>query len=235
VLTPSDRAPGLVVGERVTFGAGVTVGANVVIHDDVEIGDGCTIHDGAVLGKHPVLSARSSASRAVPPPLRLEENASVGAGAIVFAGARIGTGAIVGDQAHVRERAIIGNDAVVGRGSAIGSDATIGARTRIQTNVWLTSHTIVEDDVFVGPGVVSTNDDAMARGNPDQPLRGPTLRRGCRIGGGVVLTPGVEVGEEAFVAAGAVVTRDVPAGALVMGVPASVVRDVPPEELLATE
>ena len=61
---------------------------------------------------------------------------------------------------------------------------------------------------------------------------GVTLRRGCRIGGGAVLLPGVEVGEEALVAAGAVVTRDVPARAVVMGVPAVVVRDVPEAELL---
>jgi acetyltransferase-like isoleucine patch superfamily enzyme len=232
VLTPSDRAHGLVVGEGVTFGADVTIGANVVIYSDVDIGDGCLIQEGAVLGKFPVLAATSSASRETPAPLVLAERVSIGAGAIVFAGARIEPGAIVGDQAHIRERAVIGAETVVGRASAIGSDATIGRRVRIQTNVWLTSHTVVEDDVFVGPGVVSTNDDAMARGGRGYELRGPTLRRACRVGGGVVLAPGVEVGEEAFVAAGAVVTRDVPARMLVMGVPARVVRDVPPEDLL---
>jgi acetyltransferase-like isoleucine patch superfamily enzyme len=233
VLTPSDRALGLALGVGVTFGEQVALGANVVIHSGVEIGDSCLIGDGAVLGKQPVLAVRSSASRATPlPSLVLGQGVRIGAGAIVFAGARIEYGAIIGDQAHVRERALIGVETVVGRGSAIGSDAAIGARVRIQTNVWLTSHSIVEDDVFVGPGVVSTNDDAMARGGEDYVLRGPTLRRACRVGGGVVLAPGVEIGEEAFVAAGAVVTRDVPPRALVMGVPARVVREVPAEELL---
>ena len=70
-----------------------------------------------------------------------------------------------------------------------------------------------------GPGRDHDNDDTMGRHAPRAPLRGATLRRACRIGGGVVLTPGVEIGEEAFVAAGAVVTRDVPARAVVMGVP----------------
>jgi len=64
------------------------------------------------------------------------------------------------------------------------------------------------------------------------PLRGATLRRACRIGGGAVLVPGVEIGEEAFVAAGSVVTADVPSRKVVMGVPARLVRDVPDEELL---
>jgi UDP-2-acetamido-3-amino-2,3-dideoxy-glucuronate N-acetyltransferase len=232
VLTPSDRAPGLILGDGVELGEGVSFGAHVVVHDNVVIGEGCTIQDGAVLGKQPVLAPSSSASRQPPGPLVLENAVTIGTGAVVFAGARIGANAIVGDQAHVRERATIGAGTVIGRGSAVGSDARLGARVRVQTNVWLTSYTVVEDDVFVGPGVVTTNDDAMARGGSDYVLKGPVLRTACRVGGGVVLAPGVEVGAEAFVAAGAVVTRDVPPRVLVMGVPARVVREVPEEELL---
>ena len=232
MLRTSERAPGLALGDGVTFGADVALGANVVIHNGVMVGDACSIEDGAVLGKAPVLAATSSAPRTSPSALVLADHVHIGVGAIVFAGAQIGREALIGDHTHIRERAVIGPGTVVGRGSAIGSDAVIGARVRIQTNVWLTSYSVVEDDVFVGPGVVSTNDDAMARGGDDYVLRGPTLRRACRVGGGVVLAPGVEIGEEAFVAAGAVVTRDVPARMLVMGVPARVVREVPAEELL---
>jgi acetyltransferase-like isoleucine patch superfamily enzyme len=121
---------------------------------------------------------------------------------------------------------------VIGRGSVVDNDVSLGARVRVQTNVYLTAFTVVEDDVFIGPGVLTTNDDTMARHPPGAPLRGATLRRACRIGGGAVLTPGVEIGEEAFVAAGALVTSDVPARAVVMGAPARVVRDVPDEDLL---
>lgn len=234
MLTTSDRAPGLAVGGGVVLPDDVVIGANVVIHDGVVIGEGCVIQDGAILGKQPLLAPTSSASRDAPGALVLELGVSVGAGAIVFAGTRIGASAIVGDQAHIRERTVIGPGTVIGRASAIGSDARIGARVRVQTNVWLTSHSLVEDDVFVGPGVVSTNDDAMARGGAGYALEGPVLRRACRVGGGVVLAPGVEIGEEAFVAAGAVVTKDVPPRTVVMGVPARVVRDVPEEELLGT-
>ena len=86
--------------------------------------------------------------------------------------------------------------------------------------------------MFVGPGALTTNDNAMTRHPPELRLRGAILRRACRVGGGVVLTPGVEIGEEAFVAAGAVVTSNVPPRAVVIGAPARVVREVPDEDLL---
>jgi acetyltransferase-like isoleucine patch superfamily enzyme len=206
------------------------LGENVVLHEPVVIGAGCRIEDGAVVGRSPVLAGSSSASRDDPGPTVLEDGCVVCAGAIVFAGARICAGAIVGDQAHVRERATLGAGSVLGRGSALGSDARVGERVSIQTNVWLTSHTLVEDDVFVGPGVVTTNDDEMGRGRPANELRAPVLRRGCKVGGGAILTPGVEIGAGAFVAAGAVVTKDVPPQTLVMGVPAVVKGPYPPFE-----
>jgi acetyltransferase-like isoleucine patch superfamily enzyme len=132
----------------------------------------------------------------------------------------------------VRERAVIGAESLVGRGSAVDNDVTVGERVRIQTGCYLTAFSVVEDDVFVAPGVTLTNDDTMGRHGPGHELRGAVLRRACRVGGGAVLVPGVEVGEESFVAAGAVVTTDVPARAVVMGVPARVVREVSDEDLL---
>ncbi len=184
-----------------------------------------------MLGKRPRLAPGSAAAGAVEL-LRIAAGATVCCGAIVFAGASIGAGAIVGDQAFVRERATIGSRSVIGRGSVVDNDVVVGARVKVQTNVYLTAFSVVEDDVFVGPCAMTTNDDAMGRLAPGTPLRGAVLRRACRIGGGAVLTPGVEVGEEAFVAAGAVVVRDVPARAVVMGVPARVVREVPDEDLI---
>jgi acetyltransferase-like isoleucine patch superfamily enzyme len=79
---------------------------------------------------------------------------------------------------------------------------------------------------------MTTNDDTMGRVPGGYTLRGATLRRACRVGGGAVLVPGVEIGEEAYVAAGAVVTANVAARAVVMGVPARVVREVPDDQLL---
>ena len=212
-------------------GADVRFGAYVVVHAGTAIGAGCVIEDQVVLGKRPRLARGSSAGGEVAG-LELSDNVSVCAGAVVFAGASLGEDAIVGDQAYVRERSSVGAGSLVGRGSVVDNDVVVGARVRVQTNVYLTGFSLVEDDVFIGPGAVLTNDHTMARHAPGAPLRGPVLRRACRVGGGAVLAPGVEIGEEAFVAAGALVVSDVPARAVVMGVPARVVREVPEEDLL---
>jgi acetyltransferase-like isoleucine patch superfamily enzyme len=230
-LSSDARSPGLLLGADVEIGPDVYFGANVVIHAGTIIGAGCVIEDHVVLGKRPRL-ASSSAARGGVGRLELGEGATVCAGAVVLAGARIGEAAIVGDQSFVRERSAIGAGSAIGRGSVVDNDVSLGVRVRLQTNVYLTAFSLVEDDVFVGPGAITTNDDTIARHSRQVPLRGAILRRACRIGGGAVLTPGVEIGEEAFVAAGAVVTNDVPARAVVMGVPAHVVREVPDEDLL---
>jgi acetyltransferase-like isoleucine patch superfamily enzyme len=210
-----------------------TVGQNAVVYPGTIIGTDCQIGDNVVLGKPPALSPRSTAKREALPPLELGEGTVVSAGSIVFAGTKVGARVILGDQSCVRERCELGDDVVVGRGSLIENDTTIGARTKIQANAYVTAYSTLEEDVFIAPCVVTTNDNFMGRTEQRHALRkGPTIRRGARIGGGAVLLPGIDVGEEAFVGAGAVVTRDVPPRALVVGNPARELRDVPEEELL---
>lgn len=210
----------------------VDVAPGVVIYEGVALGPGCVVEPGAVLGKRPRLRAGSSAAGAELGPLVIEEGVTVCCGAVVYAGSRIGASAIIGDQAQVRERSTIGAQSVVGRGSVVDFGARVGERVLIQTGVYVTGGSLVEDDVFLGPGVFTTNDDTMGRHPRGAPLQAPIFRRACRVGGAAVLVPGVEIGEEAFVAAGALVTRDVAPRQVAMGVPARVVREVPDEDLL---
>ncbi len=227
----SQSAPGPVLGENVKIGENVTFGAYVVVHDGTVIGDGCVIEDHVVLGKRPRL-ARGSSAKGEVGNLEIGERVTVCSGAVVFAGATVAAEAILGDQSFVRERSRIGAGSVIGRGSVVDNDVIVGERVKVQTSVYLTAFTVIEDDVFVGPGATTTNDNTMDRHGPETPLRGATLRRACRVGGGSVLTPGVEVGEEAFIAAGAVVTKDVQPRAVAIGVPARVVREVGEQDLL---
>jgi acetyltransferase-like isoleucine patch superfamily enzyme len=197
------------------------------------LGDGVKVFENAVVGKQPALSPRSTAKREPLPPTEIGAGTIVSTGAIVFAGSQIGARVILGDQSCVRERVRMGDDVVLGRGSLVENDTTIGAMTRIQAEAYITAYSTLEEHVFIAPCVVTTNDNFMGRTERRHALmKGPTIRRGARIGGGAVLCPGIEIGEEAFVGAGAVVTRDVPPRVIVVGNPARVLRDVSRDELL---
>ena len=206
---------------------------SAIVYPGTVLGEGVKVLEGAVVGKQPSLSPRSTAKREPLRPAEIGGGTIVSTGAIVFAGTRVGARVILGDQSCVRERVEIGDDVVVGRGTIVENDTTIGALTKIQADAYITAYSRIEDNVFIAPCVVTTNDNFMGRTEGRQGLvKGPTIRRGARVGGGAILCPGVEIGEEAYVGAGAVVTKDVPARKLVVGNPARVLRDVPEDELL---
>jgi len=203
-----------------------------IVYEGTVLGEGVRVLEHAVVGKQPSLGARSTAKREPLPPTVIGDGTVVSTGAIVFAGSQIGARCIVGDQACIRERVTMADDCILGRGSLIENDTTVGAGTRIQADAYVTAYSTLEEDVFIAPCVVTTNDNFMGRTEKRKELmKGPTIRRGARIGGGAILCPGIEIGEEAFVGAGAVVTKDVPPRVIVVGSPAHVLRDVDPAEL----
>jgi acetyltransferase-like isoleucine patch superfamily enzyme len=207
-----------------------------IVYPGTVLGDGVKVLEHAVVGKQPSLSARSTAKREDLPPTEIGAGTIVSTGAVVFAGTKVGARVILGDQSCVRERVAVGDDVVIGRGSLVENDTTIGAMTKIQAEAYITAYSTLEDHVFIAPCVVTTNDNFMGRTERRHDLiKGPTIRRGARVGGGAVLLPGVEIGEEAFVGAGAVVTKDVEPRVIVVGNPARVMRPVPEDELLENQ
>ena len=140
---------------------------------------------------------------------------------MVYTGTTIGRQCLIGDLAFVREQVHIGDRVIVGTHVTVENEVTIGSGGKMQTGAYITAWTTIEENCFIAPCVVTTNDNYMGRTERRFKERGgATIRRGARVGANVTLSPNIEVGAEAFVAAGSVVTRPVSPATLVLGSPA---------------
>lgn len=217
----------------VVIGKGVRIGDRVTIHGGVVLEDDVTIGDHSILGRIPQAGKTSTLKTTEPGPLVVGRGTTIGCLVILYRGTVIGPECFIADSAQIRERCQLGTRVVVGHNSTIENDTTVGDYSKLQTGVYLTAKSTVEDYVFLAPMVTTTNDPYIARTEARHgAIRGPHIGRAARIGGAAILLPGVEIGQEALVAAGSVVTRDVPAYQVVMGVPARVVGPTPEEQWL---
>ena len=142
---------------------------------------------------------------------------------VIYAGSRIGAHLETGHGAVIREENRIGDDFSIWNNSTVDYGCVIGSRVRVHTGVYIAQFPVIEDDVFLAPGVMIANDrHPICR----DCMRGPTIKRAARVGINATLLPEIVVGEAALVGAGAVVTRDVPARAVVVGNPARVIGTV---------
>lgn len=226
-----------VIEADAVIGDGCKIGHHVVIHAGSVIGDHVRIDDFAVVGKHPMRAANSAVTRERElPPARIGAGGIVGTGAVLYRGCEMGENVLVADMATVREDVRIGAGTIIGRGAAIENQCTVGGFCKIETNAYITAYSVIEDHCFVAPCVVTSNDNYAGRSQKRfGSFRGLTLRRGGRIGAGSVVLPGKTVQEDAFVAAGSLVTRDAPARKIVKGSPAKVFRDVEKDQLLENQ
>ncbi|MCD6249482.1 MAG: N-acetyltransferase [candidate division Zixibacteria bacterium] len=225
------------IGDNVTLGDQCEIGNRVVIHDGTTIGKEVRIDDGAVIGKRPMRAANSAVTKdAQLPPAIIGSNCILGAGIVIYCGCEIGDHVLVADLATLRENVSVGDYTIVGRGVAIENFCKIGRYVKLETNVYVTAYSELEDRVFMAPGVVTSNDNFIGRTEERfKHFKGVVVRRGGRIGVNATILPGVTINEDALVAAGALVTKDVPARKVVVGVPAKVFRDVPDEQLLENQ
>ena len=228
---------GCVFGSGVRVGPGCVIGHHVVFHADTVIGSGVRIDDHATLGKTPMRAANSAVTREQAlPPLTVGDACIVGTGVVLYRGAAIDSKVLLADLCTVRENVTIGRGTIVGRGVTVENVCTIGRYCKLESECYITAYSELEDRVFVAPGVVTSNDNYVGRtAERFKHFKGVRVRKGGRIGAGAVVLPGVTIGEDGLVAAGSVVTRDVPARTIVLGSPAKVWREVPVEQLLENQ
>lgn len=228
----------VVVEDDVVIEDGVVIGHHVILHSGVRIGAGSLVGDASILGKRPskaALSATTGEPRTYPP-LSIGQSVTVGAGCILYVGAVIGNGVFFGDKATVREDVEIVELSIIGRGATVENQVRIGRRCKIETEAYITAFSTIEDYCFIAPEVTFTNDNFLGRTEERKKyFGGPTLKKGARIGANVTILPHIVIGEDALVAAGSVVTKDVPPRVIVMGSPARIVRPVPKEQLIENQ
>ena len=225
------------IGAHAHIGARTRIGEHTSVYPQTELGAEGFIGSNASIGRFPKAAATSTVkAQADLPPLKMGNGYTIGCSTVLYAGTTYGDQVFLGDGALVRERCTIGKNVVIGSGVAVENDTRIGDYTKIQTGSYITAYMEIEERVFIAPMVTTTNDNYMGRTEKRfKSIKGATIRRGARVGGGSILLPGIEVAPETFVAAGALVTKDTTERHVVKGFPAKDLREVPEEELLPEE
>ena len=233
-MSSTQRGQNTIVEKGAKIGENCTLGHNVVIHSDVIIEDNVTVGDNTVLGKGP-FRANTSATTSIEalPALVIGRDSTIGASCVIYKGVAMGEKCFVGDLATIREKTRIGDRTIVGKGATVENGTEVGKRVKIETGAYVTAFSTIEDYCFIAPEVTFTNDNYLGRTEERKKhFKGPTLKRGARIGANATLLPGVVIGEDAVVAAGSVVTKDLEPRKIYAGIPARYIREVPKEQLI---
>jgi len=226
------------LGKNVHTGNNVTIEDDVVLGNNISLGDNVVVRKGTMIGDNVIIGYRDIKSGQDAPlePVVTEigESVRIRSGSVIYSGTKIGNNSMVGHNAVIRQNTIIGHDTYIGSLTAIEGDTKIGNYVGIHTQCHITKFCDIGDYTFIAPIFVGANDQLMShmRAGHGQNLIGFTTEKYVRIAVGVTVLPGVHFGEGCIVAAGSVVTKDVPPYKVVAGVPARVVKDAPKEEVV---
>ncbi len=187
---------------------------NVLLGENVEIGDF------AIVGVPPKGKAEGEL------PTVIGDGAVVRSHTVIYAGNVIGSGFQSGHHTLIREENRIGDNVSIGSSSVVEHHVEIADRVRIHSQAFVPEFCILEEGAWIGPNVVLTNAPHPLCPRAKDCLKGPTIRRGAKVGANSTILPAVVVGEGALVGAGSVVVKDVPEGAVVAGNPARVLKSI---------
>lgn len=229
-ISPSAKIHNNVaIYENVLIGDSCEIGNNVVIYPNTVIGKNVRVYDNAVLGRMP--QSTGNTKRVIKkkyPKLIIGDNSVIGANTVLYTGTKYGNNVLICDLTSIREECEISDSVLIGRGVMIQPKTFIGARTKIMDTCHLPGNMRIEEDVFLSVHISGASENTLGRKtNKKIKWAGPTIKKGAYIGVGAILLPGIVIGEYSVIAAGAVVTKDVPPNKLVMGIPAKIVKEVP--------
>ncbi|MEK6960584.1 MAG: DapH/DapD/GlmU-related protein [Nanoarchaeota archaeon] len=213
---PSEGGEGIIVGVGAIIYKGTKIGNRcrignyAIIRSGVTLGDDCVVEDFAILGQP---TGRPIKNRE----LVVGAKSVIRAHSIIYQGTTIGAGLQTGHGTVIREENNIGSNLQIWSGSTIDYGCALGDDILVHNQVYIPQFTIIENGVFLAPGVKIANDKYPMK---KMDLKGPTIKRGARVGMGTVLNPEITIGENAYVASGSMVTKDVPAREVWMGNPA---------------
>jgi acetyltransferase-like isoleucine patch superfamily enzyme len=226
--------PSAKISSTVKILGDVSIGQNVVIHDFVTvypkviIEDSVEIFEGAILGKPPI--AARALAREVSSELKttkIGRESAISPNAVIYTDVEIGEGTLIGDNASIREQCRIGKNCIISRNVTVNYNTNIGDFTKIMDGTHITGNMQIGSHVFISVLVSTTNDNNLGlKGYDEAFVKGPIIEDYVGIGAGANILPGVRIGTGSIVAAGAVVTKDVPPKKLVMGIPARIVKDL---------
>ncbi len=240
------------IAKTAEIGNGTKLGYNCVIEDNVKIGFGCLIEHNVVIfagsrignnvrvgantviGKKPLSSPRSIFKMADDhQPAKIGDQCQIGANVVIYVQSKLGNNCLIADLATIREDVQIGDLNIIGRNVTIENFVKIGNRCKFETNAYITAYSEIADYCFIAPAVATSNDNFMARDNERyKHFKGITMKKGSRLGVGVVVLPGKTIEQDGMVAGGSIVSKDVTAGKIWLGTPAKEFRNVPEKQLL---
>ena len=214
-----------VIRKNVILGMGVHVYPHVIISEGSVIGDNTRLYPGTFVGKVPDGAGALARNTHYSNNISIGSDCAIGPNAVIYYDVRIGKNTLLGDGVSVREQCSIGAFDVLGRYVTINYNTTIGDDVKIMDHTWLAGNMSIGDNVFISGGVMTSNDNAMGKNNYSEDfIRGPSIEDNAKIGIGAKILPNVIVGKNSIIGAGSVVTKNVPENAVVMGVPAKIIR-----------
>lgn len=199
-------------------------------------GTDITILPGCIIGRPPMAPkgvTQIDYNKLELNPVIIGDNTIIGANTVIYSNVKIGKNCLIGDGVHIREDVIIGDNCIIGIGTKVGARTKIGNFTRVMDLTNVASDAYLGEHVFIGPGVMMGNDNSMGRDKEKGGFdyTGPYIEDWVTVGMNSSLLPSVRIGKDTIVAAGSIVTKEIPPGILVMGAPTKFIRKLKENEI----